>query len=188
MVYYPGKWKIVCDICAAECYNTESKKTWDNLIVCLECFDGPRNPQDYRVRPKSDRQTVRDPRPEKADKPTVLETVTPSSVADTTATSGGKVANNGGSTVTAKGVCWSTSPAPDVDDDVTDEGAGTNFSCSDTTYVTEATCNAAMLEWSDNFTSSITGLTASTKYYLRAYATNAVGVGYGPTIEFTTTA
>ena len=188
MAYKSGDHWISCDICADRCYASESKKTWDNLVVCRDCFDGPRPVQDYRVRPMKDRQVVRDARPEGNETPTILETVTPSSVADTTATSGGKIANNGGSAVTAKGVCWSTSPGPDVDDDVTDEGAGTNYSCSDTTYVTEATCNAAMLEWSDNFTSSITGLTASTKYWIRAYATNAIGTGYGPQREFTTTA
>ena len=189
MPYYSGRFKQICDQCGTWGYNDEMVKSWDNLVVHrVGCWDGPRNPQDYRVRPMRDKQIVRDARPEANTTPTVLETVTPSSVADTTATSGGKIANNGGSAVTAKGVCWSTSPAPDVDDDVTDEGAGTNFSCSDTTYTTEATCNAAMLEWSDNFTSSITGLTASTKYWIRAYATNAVGTGYGPQREFTTTA
>ena len=188
MVYYPGKWKMVCDVSGFEYYNTEMKKTWNNLFSCPECYDGPRNPQDYKVRPMKDKLVVRDARPEHSITPTVLKTDAATSITDTTATSGGKIADNGGSAVTAKGVCWSTSPAPDVNDDVTDEGAGTDFSCSDTTYVTEATCNAAMLEWSDNFTSSITGLTASTKYYLRAYATNAVGTSYGPSVEFTTTA
>jgi len=186
MTYYSGRFKQVCDICGNWGYNDEMVKTWNNLIVHRStCYDGPKP---IEPKPMRDKQIVRDARPEANTTPTVLETVTPSSVADTTATSGGKIANNGGSAVTAKGVCWSTSPGPDVDDDVTDEGAGTNYSCSDTTYVTEATCNAAMLEWSDNFTSSVTGLTASTKYYLRAYATNAIGTGYGPTVEFTTTA
>lgn len=189
MAYVPGRFKQLCDICGIEGYNTEMVKTWNNLLVHRStCFDGPRDPQDYKVKPRIDKQSVKDPRPEQANKPTILETVTPTSITDTTAISGGKIAYNGGSAVTAKGICWSTSPAPDVDDDVTDEGAGTNYSCSDATYLTEATCNAAMLEWSDNFTSSITGLTANTTYWIRAYATNGIGTSYGPQKTFTTTA
>lgn len=180
---------VICDRCSFKRYRSDCVKTWDNLIVCKDtCNDGRRDPQDYLVRPRGETQYVQDPRPEQNLTPTIIETVIPNTIADTTAISGGKISNNGGATVTAKGVCWSTSPAPDVDDDVTDEGAGTNFSCSDTTYTTEATCNAAMLEWSDNFTTTLTGLTANTKYYVRAYATNAKGTSYGPTQEFTTTA
>ena len=185
MAYRSNDNFVICDQCGLKFYRSECIKDWQNLIVCFGCYDGLKP---IEPKPMRDKQIVRDARPEANTTPTVLETVTPSSITDTTATSGGKIANNGGSAVTAKGVCWSTSPAPDVDDDVTDEGAGTNYSCSDTTYVTEATCNAAMLEWSDNFTSSITGLTASTTYWIRAYATNAIGTGYGPQREFTTTA
>jgi hypothetical protein len=165
MTYYPGKWKIVCDQCGFECLNTESLKTWDNLIVCLDCYDGPRNPQDHKVRPMRDRQTVRDPRQESSLTPTVLKTDSATSITDTTATSGGNITNNGGTTVTAYGVCWSTSTAPTTADSSTSDGTGTG-----------------------TYTSSLTGLTASTKYYLRAYATNAIGTSYGPTKEFTTTA
>jgi len=165
MTYYPGKWKIVCDICGFECYNTESKKTWDNLITCPECYDGPRDPQDYKVRPMKDRQVVKDSRPEGSTEPTILKTDSATSIASTTATSGGNITNNGGSSVTAYGVCWSTSTAPTISDSLTSDGTGTG-----------------------EFTSSITGLSASTKYYVRAYATNAIGTAYGPHKEFTTTA
>ena len=165
MVYYPGKWKMVCDICGFEYYNTEMKKTWNNLFSCPECYDGPRNPQDYKVRPKQDRQVVRDARPEHSTTPTVLKTDAATSIADTTATSGGNITNDGGSTVTAYGVCWATTTAPTTADSSTSDGTGTG-----------------------EFTSALTGLTASTKYYLRAYATNAVGTSYGQTREFTTTA
>jgi len=187
MAYVSGDHWVLCDICSFQYYRSECVKTWDNLIACPECFDGPRDPLDYKVRSRADKQSVRDARPEHNTEPTVTTTAV-TSIASTTASSGGRVADNGGSTVTAKGVCWSTSPAPDTDDSKTSEGAGTDFACSNTTYVTEATCLAAMLEWYDSFTSSITGLTASTKYYLRAYATNSVGTAYGPTKEFTTTA
>ena len=33
---------------------------------------------------------------------------------------------------------------------------------------------------------TLTGLTASTKYYMRAYAKNEKGIGYSSTVEFTT--
>jgi len=64
MTYYPGKFWQICDICGFKHYNTDMKKTWDKLVVCPECFDGPRNPQDYLVKPKMDRLAVSDPRPE----------------------------------------------------------------------------------------------------------------------------
>ena len=35
-----------------------------------------------------------------------------------------------------------------------------------------------------NFTSTLTGLTLNTVYYIRSYATNAVGTSYGPEVSF----
>ena len=95
-----------------------------------------------------------------------LATVTTSSVSDiaaTTATCGGTVLLDGGETVTAYGVCWSTSLNPTVSGYHTTDGNGTN-----------------------TFTSLLTGLTPSTTYYVRAYATNSLGTAYGETISFTT--
>ena len=77
---------------------------------------------------------------------------------------GGNVTSDGGSPVTARGVCWSTIPNPTINDNHTYNGTGTG-----------------------NFTSSITGLTQSTTYYVRAFATNSIGTGYGEQISFTTT-
>jgi hypothetical protein len=165
MTYYPGRHKQICDICGFECDSTETIKTWNNLIVCPECDDGPRSPQDYKIRPGVDKQAVREPRPEGAVEPTLMATVSVTSIADTTAASGGNITNNGGATVTEYGVCWSTSHAPDTDDDRTSDGTGVG-----------------------EFTSNLTGLTASTKYFVRAYATNSAGTAYAPEVEFTTTA
>jgi len=92
-----------------------------------------------------------------------LVTTTTSSITQTTATSGGNVTNDGGATVTARGVCWSTSANPTTANSKTINGTGTGV-----------------------FTSSITGLTATTTYYLRAYATNSVGTSYGNEISFPT--
>ena len=86
-----------------------------------------------------------------------------SNITSTTATSGGMVTSFGGATVTARGICWSTSPNPTISDPHTSNGTGTG-----------------------TFTSSMTGLTPSTTYYVRAYATNSAGTAYGEQKSFTT--
>ena len=96
--------------------------------------------------------------------PTVI-TDAVSDITQTTATCGGEVTSDGGATVTERGVCWSTSATPTVADAHTSDGIGMG-----------------------TFTSNITGLTTSTTYYVRAYATNSVGTAYGETVTFTTEA
>lgn len=96
--------------------------------------------------------------------PTVTSTAAATSISTTTATSGGNVTAEGTSAVTARGVCWSTSPSPTVDLEtktVNGSGIGT-------------------------FTSNITGLSQATTYYVRSYATNTSGTSYGGEISFTT--
>ena len=93
----------------------------------------------------------------------VVTTAVASNITDRSATSGGTVTSDGGATVTARGVCWSTSHNPTTSDNHTTNGTGTG-----------------------NFTSSISGIAASTTYYVRAYATNSVGTAYGNEITFTT--
>jgi DUF971 family protein len=89
-----------------------------------------------------------------------------SNITYTTASSGGIISSNGGAVVTARGVCWSTSPnATVLLSTKTVDGIG-----------------------SGSFSSNITGLAASTAYYVRAYATNSAGTAYGSQIVFTTTA
>jgi uncharacterized protein (TIGR02145 family) len=95
----------------------------------------------------------------------VLSTAAISTVTQTTAECGGNVTSDGGASVTARGVCWSMNPTPTISDSKTTDGSGTG-----------------------SFTSSITGLTAITPYYTRAYATNSVGTGYGNVVPFTTAA
>ena len=80
------------------------------------------------------------------------------------AVSGGNITSNGGANITARGICWSTSANPTIDlTTKTNDGTGTGI-----------------------FTSSITGLTANTTYYLRAYATNSAGTAYGTQQTFNT--
>jgi len=80
----------------------------------------------------------------------------------TTATCDGVVTSDGGATVTARGVCWSSSQNPTITDNYTTDGSGTG-----------------------SFTSNISGLTPNTIYYVRAYATNSIGTAYGNELSFT---
>jgi len=92
-----------------------------------------------------------------------LTTNVATSVTNITAISGGNITSDGGTPVTARGICWSTSPNPTVTNDSTRNGAGTGA-----------------------FSSNISGLLGSTTYYVRAYAVNTTGVSYGNQITFTT--
>jgi len=95
-----------------------------------------------------------------------LPTVTTAEVTgitQTAATGGGNVTNDGGATVTACGICWNTSQNPTIANSHTTDGTGTG-----------------------TFTSSMTGLTPNTTYYVKAYATNSVGTAYGDEMAFTT--
>ncbi len=95
-----------------------------------------------------------------------ITTSTVSTISSSTASSGGVISSSGGATITAKGVCWSTTPNPTV---------------ALTTKTNNGTGTAT-------FTSNITGLTTSTTYYVRAYATNSIGTAYGQEEVFTTLA
>ena len=86
-------------------------------------------------------------------------------VAQSNATSGGEVTDDGGASVTARGVCWSTAANPTTADDTTTDGTDTGI-----------------------FTSNIEGLDPATTYHVRAYATNSAGTSYGADVEFTTLA
>lgn len=86
-------------------------------------------------------------------------------VTSSSALAGGTVTSGGGAAVTARGVCWSTGPTPTVADSRTTDGTG-----------------------SGSYSSSLTGLQAITAYYVRAYATNNAGTGYGNVVTFTTSA
>ena len=93
----------------------------------------------------------------------VVTTTIVSNITATTANSGGNVTDEGSSTVISSGVCWSTGTTPTIADNKTSDAAVAG-----------------------GFTSNITGLNRATVYYVRAYATNSVGTGYGNKISFTT--
>ncbi|HUX95040.1 MAG TPA: hypothetical protein VMV47_04845 [Bacteroidales bacterium] len=93
----------------------------------------------------------------------IITTTTATSITTTTATTGGNITYDGGATVAARGVCWSTSQDPTLIDSHTDDGSGNS-----------------------SFTSNLSGLKAGTTYFVKAYATNSVGTSYGNQISFVT--
>ena len=92
-----------------------------------------------------------------------ITTTTVSNLTATTALSGGNITSDGGGTIVAKGVCWSTHSNPTIADNRTSDGTGIG-----------------------PFDSNITGLLPSTMYHIRAYATNCAGTAYGNDFTFTT--
>lgn len=77
---------------------------------------------------------------------------------------GGTIVADGGSAIESKGVCFSTSPLPTVE-------TGTKVLFNEDVR---------------NYTCEMTGLTPNTTYYVRSFATNAGGTGYGNQIIFNT--
>lgn len=75
----------------------------------------------------------------------------------------GEVTSDGGDAVTARGICWSTSPDPTLGNSTAFGGMGTG-----------------------PFTVQMTDLEIGTTYFVKAYATNNVGTAYGNEISFTT--
>ncbi|MEX0997628.1 MAG: hypothetical protein WDZ45_11305 [Flavobacteriaceae bacterium] len=84
-------------------------------------------------------------------------------ITNNSAQSGGNVTDDGDSTVTSRGICWSTSPNPTTANNTTNNGSGLG-----------------------SFISQLSGLSPNTTYYVRAYATNSEGTGYGNQASFTT--
>jgi uncharacterized protein (TIGR02145 family) len=83
--------------------------------------------------------------------------------------SGGKITSDGGSAITARGVCWSNSQNPTTaDSKTTDDG---------TTGTFDSWLKAS--SWSS-------ALVGATTYYVRSYATNGLGTEYGNQVSFTT--
>jgi len=92
-----------------------------------------------------------------------LTTAVPTAILMKSATSGGTITSNGNVNITARGVCYSTTANPTIADLHTTDGTGNGF-----------------------FESKLVNLTPRTKYYIKAYATNAIGTGYGNEVIFKT--
>ncbi len=93
----------------------------------------------------------------------ILTTTSVTNVTHSSAISGGVVLSSGGSSITARGVCWNTSQNPTISNYHTVDGSGTG-----------------------SFVSNLDNLSPITTYYVRAYATNELGTSYGQEISFTT--
>ena len=95
-----------------------------------------------------------------------ITTSSPSSAGVDTVVIGGDISNDGGSSIVLRGVCYSTSPNPNMGNQRTEDGSGIG-----------------------SFNTVLRGLTPSTTYYARSYAKNSNGVvAYGNEVTFTTTA
>ena len=95
--------------------------------------------------------------------PPVVVTSEVTDVSATSAVGGGNVTNDGGMEVTERGICWSTSHDPTIEDNHVSNGSGTG-----------------------SYTVMMTDLTPNTTYFVKAYVRNSSGIGYGEEKEFTT--
>jgi hypothetical protein len=93
----------------------------------------------------------------------VLSTTAISNITVASVTSGGNITDDGNADVVVRGVCWGTAQNPTINDSHSTDGNGPG-----------------------TFTSTVIGLNSGTAYYLRAYATNGEGTGYGSAEQFTT--
>ena len=98
--------------------------------------------------------------------PTVITDTVVNNITNVIATSGGQVINDGGEKVTKRGICWSDEEYPNITTNykgITSDGNGVG-----------------------GFVSQLSGLISNTTYYIRAYATNALGTSYGTEVIFDT--
>ena len=94
--------------------------------------------------------------------PTVTTTAV-TNITSNNAQSGGTITNNGGGAITAAGICWATTPTPTLANSYTSDYYG-----------------------SSPYISYFGGLLIrGVAYYVRAYATNSAGTGYGSVLSFT---
>lgn len=95
----------------------------------------------------------------------LLTTTDFSLITANTFNSGGVITNDGGSPITARGICWDIFPNPTLSNNHTSDGTGIG-----------------------SFISSVTGLSPVILYYFRAYATNSIGTAYGNPLSVKTLA
>ena len=95
--------------------------------------------------------------------PPTVSTGSVTNITTSSATGSGNVTSDGGSTVTERGLCWSTNHNPSTGGQHVAAGNGTG-----------------------EFTAAMTHLNTNTTYYVRSYATNGAGTIYGEEVEFMT--
>jgi hypothetical protein len=92
-----------------------------------------------------------------------LTTAALTEITGNSAIGGGEVTGNGGAEVTVYGIVFGTVANPTIADNITADGEGIGA-----------------------FVSTLSELQGNTTYYVRSYATNTAGTGYGPQVTFTT--
>ncbi len=90
-----------------------------------------------------------------------LSTSVATSVTMATAISGGTITDDGGSQILVRGICWGNTTGPTISGNKTVNGAGTG-----------------------TYSASLSGLSSTSTYFVRAYATNSTGTAYGNEISF----
>lgn len=93
----------------------------------------------------------------------VITTAQVSAISATSAVSGGVISYSGGAPITESGVCWSTTPQPDIEDSFVINSTGAT-----------------------SFSSTLTNLSPGTRYYVRAYVKNSEWTVYGGQMTFNT--
>jgi hypothetical protein len=101
------------------------------------------------------------------DKPEIptLITIQPGQVTASAVSTGGQITSDDIDLVTSTGVCWSINDMPTINDE----------------YLIVPVDNTRR-----GFSTTIDGLLYATTYYVRAFATNKAGTGYGESKSFTT--
>lgn len=159
------------------CYNTSENPTIDNMVTAYTkdtpnaTFHVELSNLDYatkyyaRAYATGDAGTVYGEQVTFTTLPVVpfMTTAAITEVTGNSALGGGEVTGNGGAEVSVRGIVYGTSANPTVDDIKTEDGKGVGA-----------------------FESMLSELDGNTTYYVRAYATNAAGIGYGPQVNFTT--
>ena len=95
--------------------------------------------------------------------PSVVSTGSVTEITQTTAVCGGNLISDGGVIDTERGICWSTTEEPTINDNHAISGTGIG-----------------------EYYIQITNLTPNTRYYVRAYAQNSIGISYGEQSTFKT--
>jgi len=93
----------------------------------------------------------------------VVVTAPVSDIRSTSALCGGTLVSGGGESLLKQGICWSVEKNPTITDDYVYDTVGLS-----------------------SFSVIITGLSPNTSYYIRSFATNSAGTGYGPMVKFAT--
>jgi hypothetical protein len=94
-----------------------------------------------------------------------LTTMPVAEIGSTSALCGGNIINDEGKEIISKGLVWATNEKPTI------ENNSGSANCSKEEYI---------------FSVEMLNLSSGTKYFVRAFASNSDGVGYGDTLSFTT--